>query len=140
MEGIKRTVDLALEINKRVGRQQITFMDLGGGLSVNFEDERDTTDIAPSFADYRRMLEKTSPELFEKKADGSFKYKVFTGAPRFHLFRLICFCAYSRCCLAFYPVRRVRSSLDRQDRLHRQPRGVQQAVRRPKHRYHPGWS
>ena len=36
IDGIRATVDFALDINRRVGRRQIRLIDIGGGLSVNF--------------------------------------------------------------------------------------------------------
>ena len=64
--GIRTAVDLAEEINARVAQEhgrarQITRIDIGGGLSVNFEGE----DITPSFADYRRVLEARADALEE---------------------------------------------------------------------------
>ncbi|MBN8204857.1 diaminopimelate decarboxylase [Microbacterium esteraromaticum] len=63
--GIRAVVDLALEINRlteRIGRgQQVSRIDIGGGLPVNFEGE----DAVPTFAEYRAVLERVVPELFE---------------------------------------------------------------------------
>lgn len=67
-EGIKSVVDLAEEINNRIGRQQITTIDIGGGLTVNFTSEK----VTPSFSDYAQFLKLRIPLLF----DG--KYRVLT--------------------------------------------------------------
>lgn len=64
-EGVATAVDLAMEINNAVGGQQITSIDIGGGLPVNFEQDGDT----PTFEDYARVLEARVPALF----DGRFK-------------------------------------------------------------------
>ncbi|MGO1849342.1 diaminopimelate decarboxylase [Microbacterium sp.] len=64
-DGIREVVELALQINEiteRAGRgKQITRIDIGGGLPVNFAGE----DSVPSFADYRAVLEDQVPELFD---------------------------------------------------------------------------
>ena len=59
--GIRAAVDLAEEINARASGRQITRIDIGGGLSVNFDGE----DITPTFADYRAVLEAQVPGLFD---------------------------------------------------------------------------
>ena len=59
--GIRAAVDLAEEINSRASARRITRIDIGGGLSVNFDGE----DIAPTFADYRAVLEEQVPGLFD---------------------------------------------------------------------------
>ncbi|WP_436325958.1 diaminopimelate decarboxylase [Brevibacterium sp. FAM 27836] len=59
--GIRAAVDLALEINARAATRQITRIDIGGGLSVNFDSE----DVTPTFADYRSVLDEEVPELFD---------------------------------------------------------------------------
>ena len=59
--GIRAAVDLAEEINSRAGARRITRIDIGGGLSVNFDGE----DITPTFADYRAVLEEQVPGLFD---------------------------------------------------------------------------
>lgn len=65
-EGIAKVVELAQDINERAARighvsWQVTRIDIGGGLAVNFDGE----EITPSFADYRHALETRVPELFE---------------------------------------------------------------------------
>ncbi|XP_022781041.1 uncharacterized protein LOC111322232 [Stylophora pistillata] len=69
--GVKCVVDFALEVNKRLGKKQISIIDIGGGLPANLED--DTT--RPSFQDYAQALKKEVPELFPSY--GTFK-KVIT--------------------------------------------------------------
>ncbi|GAA1513062.1 diaminopimelate decarboxylase [Brevibacterium permense] len=59
--GIRAAVDLAEEINSRASTRRITRIDIGGGLSVNFDGE----DINPTFADYRSVLEEEVAGLFE---------------------------------------------------------------------------
>ena len=64
--GIDVVVELAKEVNARAaqvhGRErQITRIDIGGGLPVNFAGE----DITPTFAEYRAVLEEQVPDLFD---------------------------------------------------------------------------
>nr|WP_278189962.1 diaminopimelate decarboxylase [Brevibacterium sp. ZH18] len=67
--GIRTIVELVQEINahaaSRAGARssvrQITRIDIGGGLPVNFAGE----DITPTFADYRAVLQTQVPELFD---------------------------------------------------------------------------
>lgn len=58
--GIRAVVDLALEINKQLGRNQVHIVDIGGGLSVNFKSD----EITPTFAEYAAALRDSVPELF----------------------------------------------------------------------------
>lgn len=58
--GIAEIVDLAVEINERIGHQQITHIDVGGGLPTNF----DSDEITPTYADYRAAVEAATPRLF----------------------------------------------------------------------------
>ncbi len=60
-EGVAVAVELAAEINTRAGRRQVTCIDIGGGLPVNFDGE----EVTPTFADYRSALETRIPELFD---------------------------------------------------------------------------
>jgi len=61
--GIKAITDLAEEINAVIGHQQVTRLDIGGGLPVNFSSE----EIKPSFQDYADVLKTTVPLLFTDK-------------------------------------------------------------------------
>ncbi|WP_374383693.1 hypothetical protein [Dongia sp.] len=58
--GIAKTFNLAREINTRLGRKQITTVDIGGGLPVNFASE----EVTPTFADYVAVLRQAVPDLF----------------------------------------------------------------------------
>jgi diaminopimelate decarboxylase len=60
VEAIRRTTDFALKVNAAAGRKQITMIDVGGGLPVNFESEMYTPDI-PAFS---AMLRQRVPELY----------------------------------------------------------------------------
>ena len=62
-KGIKIITELAEEINSLVGVQQITRLDIGGGLPVNFSSEI----IKPSFKDYADILKAEVPLLFTDK-------------------------------------------------------------------------
>jgi len=68
VEGAKTIVKLAKQINQRAGQQQVTMLDIGGGMSVNYCSDED----APTYPQYAELLKARVPELF----DGSFK--VFT--------------------------------------------------------------
>lgn len=59
--GVRATYELAEEINAAVGRPQVSTLDIGGGLPVNFASEETT----PAFADYARLLARTVPGLFD---------------------------------------------------------------------------
>ena len=52
VQGVAAVVELATEVERRVGHQQITSLDIGGGLPVNFDDD----EVRPTFAEYARML------------------------------------------------------------------------------------
>ncbi|MBD3008272.1 diaminopimelate decarboxylase [Streptomyces sp. 5-10] len=58
-EGVRAAFALAEEINTVAGRQQVTSLDIGGGLPVNFDDD----EIRPTYADYVRQLRAAVPEL-----------------------------------------------------------------------------
>jgi diaminopimelate decarboxylase len=60
-EGARATYDLAEEINTALGRRQIDTIDLGGGLPVNFGSD----EVTPTFAEYARLLARTTPGLFD---------------------------------------------------------------------------
>ncbi|WP_326692291.1 MULTISPECIES: diaminopimelate decarboxylase [unclassified Streptomyces] len=59
--GIKETYELAEEINAAVGRRQVTSLDIGGGLPVNFDDDT----VRPTYADYVGALRAAVPDLFD---------------------------------------------------------------------------
>jgi diaminopimelate decarboxylase len=58
--GVAKAVELALEINAAAGRRQVTTVDIGGGLPVNFESD----DVSPTFAEYAAILRRSAPALF----------------------------------------------------------------------------
>ncbi|MFD7645036.1 diaminopimelate decarboxylase [Kitasatospora sp. NPDC059795] len=59
--GVGATVDFAERINHELGRRRITGIDLGGGLPVNFADDR----VAPGFDAYVNELRRHAPALFD---------------------------------------------------------------------------
>lgn len=59
--GVRETYELAEEINAAAGRRQITTLDIGGGLPVDFGSDG----TAPGFAEYARLLARTVPGLFD---------------------------------------------------------------------------
>ncbi|WP_370948499.1 diaminopimelate decarboxylase [Amycolatopsis sp. cg5] len=67
-QGVAMIVGLAEEINEQAGHQQVTGIDVGGGLSVNFDSEHDS----PRFHDHVAELMAAAPALF------SGRYRVVT--------------------------------------------------------------
>jgi diaminopimelate decarboxylase len=61
--GVKVITELAEEINEFIGTQQVTRLDIGGGLPVNFSSD----EIKPSFKDYADLLQAEIPLLFTDK-------------------------------------------------------------------------
>ena len=59
--GVRAAYELAERINAAAGRQQITTLDIGGGLPVNFGSD----EVAPSFAEYANVLRAEVPGLFD---------------------------------------------------------------------------
>ncbi|MFI1337236.1 diaminopimelate decarboxylase [Streptomyces sp. NPDC020845] len=59
--GVRAAYELAEEINRTVGRQQIDTLDIGGGLPVNFASD----EITPGYRDYALLLLDTVPGLFD---------------------------------------------------------------------------
>ncbi|MFJ1547389.1 diaminopimelate decarboxylase [Streptomyces sp. NPDC088246] len=60
-EGIRVAYELAERVNAQLGRAQITGLDIGGGLPVNFDSEDDR----PTYADYVTELRGAVPGLFD---------------------------------------------------------------------------
>ncbi|MFH9264777.1 diaminopimelate decarboxylase [Streptomyces sp. NPDC017546] len=58
--GVAQTYELAEEINATLGVRQVTSLDIGGGLPVNFTDET----VHPTYADYVAALTAAAPGLF----------------------------------------------------------------------------
>lgn len=59
--GVRAAYDLAERINRAAGRQQVTVLDIGGGLPVDFGSD----ETAPAFGDYAGLLRTTVPGLFD---------------------------------------------------------------------------
>ncbi|MFE3454257.1 diaminopimelate decarboxylase [Nonomuraea sp. NPDC059194] len=59
--GIAETYRLAEEINATLGRRQITSIDIGGGLPVNFGSD----DVTPTYDDYVAALRSAVPDLLD---------------------------------------------------------------------------
>ncbi|MDQ0605136.1 diaminopimelate decarboxylase [Streptomyces canus] len=62
-QGIAKAVAFADEVNSTCGRRQVTGIDIGGGLPVNFADDETT----PGFDDYVATLQTHAPALFTGK-------------------------------------------------------------------------
>lgn len=64
-EGVRSVYELAERINahseRTIGRQQITAIDIGGGLPVNFASD----EVTPTFRAYAELLRATVPGLFD---------------------------------------------------------------------------
>ncbi|WP_329042228.1 diaminopimelate decarboxylase [Streptomyces sp. NBC_00178] len=63
--GIAETYALAEEINGALGTRRITGIDIGGGLPVNFDDDR----TRPLFSEYVAALRTSVPGLFDGRYD-----------------------------------------------------------------------
>lgn len=59
--GVRAAYDLAERINAAAGRQQVTVLDIGGGLPVNFGSDA----VTPAFGDYAGLLRAEVPGLFD---------------------------------------------------------------------------
>ncbi|MCZ4122883.1 diaminopimelate decarboxylase [Streptomyces sp. H39-S7] len=59
--GVRAAYDLAERVNAAAGRRQVTTLDIGGGLPVNFTSD----EVTPAFHDYARLLRATVPGLFD---------------------------------------------------------------------------
>ncbi|MER6787295.1 diaminopimelate decarboxylase [Streptomyces sp. NPDC000658] len=59
-EGVARAVAFADEVDRTLGRRQVTGIDIGGGLPVNFQGD----DTVPGFDSYVRRLQDRVPRLF----------------------------------------------------------------------------
>lgn len=59
--GVRAAYELAERINAAAGRQQVTALDIGGGLPVDFGSDETT----PAFADYADLLREQVPGLFD---------------------------------------------------------------------------
>lgn len=62
--GVRALVDLAKFINTSLGRQQIVFLDIGGGLPVNYKGDTLAAEKVPTFSQYAAHLREHVPELF----------------------------------------------------------------------------
>ncbi|MFC5722161.1 diaminopimelate decarboxylase [Streptomyces gamaensis] len=60
-EGVRAVYELAEEINRAAGRQQVRTVDIGGGLPVDFSSD----EAGPDFGAYARLLAATAPGLFD---------------------------------------------------------------------------
>lgn len=60
-EGVAAAVAFADKVNAAAGRRQITGIDIGGGLPVNFDGD----EVTPTFADYVAALRAHAPALFD---------------------------------------------------------------------------
>ncbi|GAA2461790.1 diaminopimelate decarboxylase [Streptomyces glaucus] len=58
--GVAEAVAFADEVNRVLGRRQVTGIDIGGGLPVNFADD----EVTPGFGTYVDLLRAHAPDLF----------------------------------------------------------------------------
>jgi diaminopimelate decarboxylase len=63
--GVRAAYELAERINAAAGRRQVTTLDIGGGLPVNFGSD----EVTPAFADYADLLRTEIPGLFDGRYD-----------------------------------------------------------------------
>merc|ERR1719230_135929 len=61
--GIRAAFDFARRVNARVGRRQVTVLDIGGGLPVNYSSDAWRSDKVPTFAEYAEELRREIPGL-----------------------------------------------------------------------------
>ena len=61
VNGVRCAVDFAKAINKKAGKKQVHVIDIGGGLTTNFEDDT----LTPTFAEYAAALREEVPEIFD---------------------------------------------------------------------------
>ncbi|MET9294912.1 diaminopimelate decarboxylase [Streptomyces sp. NPDC003077] len=59
-QGAQALYELAEEINEKAGRPQVTTLDIGGGLPVNFSSD----EVTPTYREYAALLRATVPGLF----------------------------------------------------------------------------
>lgn len=60
-QGVRAAYELAEQINETLGRRQVTGLDIGGGLPVDFGTDEDR----PRYADYVAELRAAAPGLFD---------------------------------------------------------------------------
>lgn len=63
VEGACKIVNLADSIDAAIGRNHISFIDIGGGLTTNYKDDA----VKPTFEDYALKLCTDCPGLFQKE-------------------------------------------------------------------------
>ena len=61
--GIRTAVDFAMEVNEKAGERRISVIDMGGGLSVDFQ----AMNKESKFDEYANALREAVPELFDGK-------------------------------------------------------------------------
>lgn len=61
--GVRRIVELALELNASLGQQQVCVLDMGGGMPVNYSSEAWHSEKVPSFQQYAEALRAEVPIL-----------------------------------------------------------------------------
>ncbi|MEU5402139.1 diaminopimelate decarboxylase [Streptomyces sp. NPDC005963] len=61
IDGVREVYGLAEEVNAAAGRQQITTIDIGGGLPVNFASD----ETAPTYSQYAQLLKEQVPGLLD---------------------------------------------------------------------------
>lgn len=59
--GVRQVYELAEQINAASATRRVTSIDIGGGLPVNFADDR----VSPTFAEYVETLRRVVPGLFD---------------------------------------------------------------------------
>lgn len=60
-QGAKVICDLADEIDAMIGHQQVSTINIGGGLPANYQDDV----VSPTHAEYASILQRTVPSLFD---------------------------------------------------------------------------
>ena len=76
IQGLEEGVKLACEINERVGKKQVTTIDIGGGLPVDYHSDN----LDPTFEAYGALLREMLPRLFEFRIVTEFGRKLVAKA------------------------------------------------------------
>lgn len=76
--GVRVARDLALLVNKTVGRRQVTVLDIGGGLPANYASDAWGTEKVPTFGEYADALRHELPGILPAEGESGFFDKVIT--------------------------------------------------------------
>jgi len=78
VQGVRTAADMATAINKQLGRSQVTVLDIGGGLPVNYESEAWGSEKVPTFREYADALRQGVPGLLATEGGVAPSFTVVT--------------------------------------------------------------